>query len=287
MSIHGRAVIPWDPATGSADAPIPDQWLDASDTSTIDKAGPLPITNGAAIIEWRTKAGTLRKYQPFPVAGAMGTNTQPTWNSNVVGSLGGVRCNGNLGNILGADVLTGMQSLSGRTVIIASRFISLIPTFGQAFVTTVPHDIGPAAGIQLLMYCDGQPDTRSRRLQVDTSTEIFGMDASGAAIVIASGQDFVETGIHNWAGNSLRVMHNGVEVGPAIPFVAAAGVTAAIDPYAMAVGGVLQEAPSAHFGNGYMDGYLFEILDWFHVLTPDQLVGPHDYMCNKWGAGKL
>jgi hypothetical protein len=55
----------------------------------------------------------------------------------------------------------------------------------------------------------------------------------------------------------------------------------------MALGGVLQEAPSPNFGNGYMDGYICEILDWFHTMSSDDLVEPHDYMCKKWGANLL
>jgi hypothetical protein len=286
MSIHGRAVIPWDPAVGSADAPTPNQWLDASDTTTIDKAGPLPITNGAAIVEWRTKSGTLRKYQPFLVAGNGGLNTQPTWDANVVGSLGGVRCNGNNRNILGADVLTGMQSLTGRTVVCAFKFLTLIPTFGQGFVTTVPHQIGSADGVFHLMYCSSSISVRGRRLQADASVEADALTAAGGIRPVAAGEVFVETGIANYSAGTIRVLANGVQAGPAVA-LASSGTTAALDPYAMAVGGVLQEQPTPHFGNGYMDGYIFEILDWFSLLTPDQLVGPHDYLCNKWGAGAL
>lgn len=265
-------------------APLPDQWLDGSDTTSIDKAGPAPVTNGAAIIEWRTKSGTLRKYQPFLVAGAGGNNTQPTWESNVVGSLGAVRCNGNNRNILGADVLTGMQSLSGRTFVCAFKFLTLIPTFGQGFVTTVPHDTGLASAIQTLMYCDGSVSFRSRRLQADASVETSALTAGGGVQTVSAGEVYIGTGIVNYVAGTIRVLRNGVQAGPALA-MASSGTTAALDPYAMSVGGVLQEAPSAHFGNGFMDGYICEILDWFQVLTLDQLVGPHNYMRRKWGVG--
>jgi hypothetical protein len=40
-------------------------------------------------------------------------------------------------------------------------------------------------------------------------------------------------------------------------------------------------------GNGLAIAYVFEILDWFSFLTPEQLVEPHDYLCKKWGANLL
>ncbi len=288
--IHGRAVIPWDPAVGSTDAAIPNQWLDASDTTTIDKAGPAPITNGATVLEWRTKAGTARKYR-FTAA----NGTAPTWDSNVIGSLGGVKfvySGVGSGQILSADVLTGMRGLSGRTIMIAAKQNTYpIGQTAYAFTTTVTHLTGSADGVQHGMYLAAFYTSGTRRIQSDggsLNVPYAPDDTNGVAV--ANGQTIVETSAADWANGANYIYNNGCIPKQFHSAATTAGTTdGARDPYAMSVGAILQEngAFGPNTSNGWMDGYLFEVLDWFTFMTPDQLVGPHDYLCNRWGSGLM
>lgn len=278
----GRASIDWNPATGSAQAPIPNQWLDASDTTTIDKAGPLPITSGATVLEWRTKSGTARKYR------LIGPNVAPTWDANVVGSLGGVKCNH---QVLSADVLTGMRSLSGRTIVMACKQITneVSVTKGLGFTVTEPHVGGNANNpTTTVASSTGGFGGGAKRVQADALTNNATLLADNATVrPVADGQVFVVTTAVNYSAGTQAALANGVQAPQFAGTIASSGTTnATIDPYAMTVGGYLQELP-LNVATGLCIAYIFEILDWFQFLTPTMLVEPHDYMCKKWGANLL
>jgi len=282
--IH-RASPVWDPATGSTDAPTPNQWLDASDTTTIDKAGPLPITNGATIVEWRTKSGTLRKYKTF------GTSGPPTWDANVVGSLGGVKCNHQM---LSADVLTGMRGLSGRTVVAAFKQITNehSATKGLGFTVTEPHVSGNANNPTTTVAAStGGFGGGARRIQGEALTNNATLLADNVTVrPVADGEVFVVTTAVNYSAARQAAYANGCEAPQFNGTIVSSGTTnTTIDPYAMSVGGQIEEVGGLgpNTGNGLCIAYIFEILDWFSLLTPDQLVGPHDYLCMKWGGGLM
>jgi hypothetical protein len=280
---HGNAVPDWNPATGSTDAPIPDQWLDASDTSTLDKAGPLPITNGATVLEWRTKAGTARKYR------LVGPNTAPTWDANVVGSLGGVKCNH---QVLSADVLTGMRGLSARTFLCAFKQITneVSATKGLGFVITEPHVSASADNpTNTLAASTGGFGGGTRRIQGNAIVNSATLLADNATVrPVADGQVFVVTGAINYAAGKQYYYANGVEAPQFAETIVSSGTTDAThDPFAMTVGGYLKEGPTLNIADGLCIAYIFEILDWFSLLSADQLVAPHDYLCNKWGGGLM
>lgn len=268
---------------------LPDQWLDASDTTTIDKAGPLPITNGATVFEWRDKSATARQYQLLGSG-----NVAPIWESNVVGSLGAVKfvydVPTNKGNILSCLNLTGMRGLTGRTTICAARMGTY--QAGQTyfiFTVTESHRFTAASGAQFTcdivdtfrsVTCRQQGDTQSINAPF-ASDDIHGVAiANGQTIVTTTALDLTAGTNFCYANGTLpRQFHSAAtNTGTTDP---------SNDPFAMSVGAVAQELPSAGFGNGYMDGYIFEILDWFQYLTPEQLIGPHYYLRRKWGKGLL
>lgn len=268
--------------------PLPDQWLDGNDTTTIDKAGPLPITNGATVLEWRTKSGTLRKYR------LIGPNVAPTWEANVFGSLGAVRCvsNGSTGHILSADVLTGMRGLSGRTTVCAAKKGVHVPgATMNIFAVTVTHLTGSADGVQHSNQIVSFYTSGTRRIQSDAGAltiPFMADDVNG--VPIAPGQVIVETCAVDFTSGNSYTYANGVLPKQFRSNPTTTGVTdAARDPYAMSVGAILQEngGLGANSANGWMDGWIFEILDWFTFLTPAQLVPVHDYMRRKYGAGAM
>lgn len=269
----------YDPATDGALS----LWLDASDTSTLDKAGPLPITDGATVVAWRTKAGTARTFQ------LIGPNTRPTWEAAVINGLGAVRCNN---QILSANVLTGMQSLSGRTVTVVFKQVADTPGAAEGYTVTVPHQVASADGPQVLMYgstsavaCGG------RRLQADAFQIIVAQDNKGASFgsrAVANGETYIVSSINDYAGGRIRIFDNGHDGGPhpTTLGIITAGTTAALNPYAMSVGGILQEngGLGPNTGNGFINGYVCEVLDWFSKLTDDQLFAANDYLRRKWNV---
>lgn len=274
----------YDP-TGSNLVPIPDQWLDASDTTTIDKAGPLPITNGATVLEWRTKSGTLRKYR------LIGGNVAPTWEANVVGSLGGVKC---LHQILSADVLTGMRGLTGRTVVAAFKQITNehSATTGLGFTVTEPHVSGNAnQPTTTLAASTGGFGGGSKRVQADALTNNATLLADNVTVrPVADGEVFLVTMAVDYSNGRQAAFANGVEAPQFAPTIVSSGTTDAThDPYAMSIGGQLEEVGSlgANTGNGLCRAYILEIRDWFRLLTPDELFATHNNFRRKWGPGVL
>jgi hypothetical protein len=275
MTSWRRSPFPtYDPAT---DASL-SQWLDAGDSTmaSLEGSGGAAITNNATVFKFKSKKGTSRTYQ------LIGPNTRPTWQSSVQNGLGGLRCDS---QILSANVLTGMQSLSGRTVVAAFKQNSLTLGAAEGFTVTEAHEGGSADGPQLLLYGSaGAVSAGGKRIQADSFATCGPSlaDTGSGARVVANGEAYIVACIWDYANARFTLLDNG-RLGTAGTFQSA-GTTSGTAPYAMSVGGILQENGTlgANTGNGFLDGWLLEVLDTFVAKTIYDTFLQCDYLCRRW-----
>lgn len=280
MGFNHRIYPNYDP-TSSALVPLPDQWLDASDTTTLDKAGPLPITNGATVFEWRDKSATARQYR------LVGPNTAPTWESNVVRSLGGVKCDH---QVLSSLNLTGMRNLSGRTMVGVFKQIQNehLSTTGLGFTVTEPHVSANANNpTNTLAAATGGFGGGCRRVQGDSVVNSASLLGDGVTVrPVNDGDVFFVVGAIDYANGKQFYYPNGCGAMQLATNLASSGNTnSTIDPFAMTVGGYLKESPTLNGADGMCRAYILEILDWFQLLTLAQIVPVRSYLSKKWGVG--
>lgn len=273
MSIHGRTNLTWTPAVGSATCPIPDFWLDATDSSLAslkDTVGGA-ITNGATIGTWSSKTGNARDFVQRLALG------RPTWETNAVNGLSAAHFVAASSQILTSTMnLADFHSMSGLTVMVAMKRNS---ANGLAFATTMLDsgtglfDIVQAQLNMGTVYTGG-----GRRARGNT------FDTAGPGAAIPANGIFIDTIAFGYANGRDTLYGNGVEQALNETFQTP-GTTDAADPAFVSVGGFAQASGGG--GAGFADGWIVEVLGWISEKTPDQLVEPHDYLCSKVGGGAM
>lgn len=245
-------------------------WLDATDTATTslkDTTG-AAITNGATVGSWLSKAGTARTFQLF------GANARPTWSNSGINGKAAVVFNS---QILASNVLTGMTSMSGMTVLVAEQKTGSAPfePAGCTFGITESHDSVVADSSLVYVAQDPARFVGGRRVQGNSFV------SSVVGSTVSNGTPNVQGGVWDWANGKIWYTQNGVMRSRNTNFQTT-GTTSANAPFGMAVGAFCQETGTS-MGNA-MNGKVSEVLVWLSVLTPDQLVAPSYYLRTKYGT---
>ena len=264
--IHSRGRAIYDPATdGTLDI-----WLDATDTSTIFDTGGAAITNGATIGRWESKA-VARSFRQFAA------NGRPTWSSSGWMGLPAARFNS---QILTATSSAGYASLSGITVMAAMFLVAPVSSNGCGFGITEPHETGNADSSLVFTPLRESVFFGGRRHQGDAFNSVGNLPLANNTAVIVSGT-------LNFTGKTASDYKNGVEdvINGAFQTGGSGTTAAAPDPFGISLGGFAQESTSS-IGNP-CNGWIAEILVRKSVSTPDDTVGPHDYLCYRWGSGAM
>lgn len=261
--IERRRIPKWDPTNGNAECPVPDIWLDPSDSSTLLNTVGGAITDGATIGTWTCKDATARAFTQW------GANARPTWVASGINGLGAVRCQS---QILTTRTSVGVfDSLGALTLVRVCRRAS--STAGAPFNetcldTSTGHSDITRWGISGKLW-----QINGWRVQTD-SFATFNGDTLGV-------DTFISCGVWDFANAQASVYQSGVK-GPIYQSAfGTAGTTPATGAYALTIGGFAQESGLNAAGTN-TDGYAGEILLWLRALTADQLVSPQTYVRLKW-----
>ena len=266
--IHGRSNLTYSPASDGA----LDLWLDATDTTTLFDTGGAAITNGATIGRWESKA-VARSFRQY------GANARPTWSTTGWNGLAAARFNSQM---LTATSSAGYAALSGITIMAAMFFVADVAGNGCGIGITEPHETGNADSSLVFVGLNHGVGGGGRRHQGDAFNGV-----GNTVMTIANNTPLLGTLQLNFTGKSGCQFFNGVEIALNVAFqTGGSGTTAAApDPFGISLGAFAQETAAAM--GVPCNGWIGEVLGWKSAMTPDDLVGAHDYLCLKWGAGLM
>jgi hypothetical protein len=233
-------------------------WIDPTDTATssIQAVGGGAISNGADIGQIASKKGNARNFVQW------GTNARNTWDATGINGVAAMRCTGS--STLVSQVATGLQSLSGLTVLYAAK--RNVNGVAIAFTTldsgTGKNDVG------LLQFPLATPyDMRGRRVRTDSFVSYVAPEATPTAYVYGCTHDFA-SGVSTLYECGARMA--------IVESILTPGTSEASGPWAISLGGLAQETGSAlAFAP---DGWLGAVLIWPRTLSADELVAPTHFL---------
>lgn len=265
-----RKLPNWTPATDPNGLAI---WLDGENRaiSSMTKAGGTAPSSGDQLATWISQVGTARSYVPIPSTISSGAcNTSYT-------DYSGVRhnCAQFTGGVMGANVLTGFQSLSGLTMIVAAN-VNAVNASALNCLACVQCPGGSGGQSLAQLGIDGTLNTcyaGGRRLTADTYQQVnFGITVGSATpLIIAAVWDF--------ANAKLSVYKNGVSFGSTT--FQTSGTTIASDPPGINVGAIGVTGTTSEPSN--VD--IFGKGAWPSALSADKLAGPFHYLRMRMLAG--
>jgi hypothetical protein len=241
-----QAIIPSDPSLSI--------YYDASLTSNF-----VGVTeSGDTFTQWTDSSATAHNANPIG-----GATTRPTWWSEVVCGLGGVKFDGNSDG-LSVNPIPDIANIQGFTAIILGQLTDNVTT--QQFITS---------GI-------GSQSVNNSNLRVSGGTFLV-----GAADGIGQTSPIADTNPHMWSivfdgsgitnSDKLKFYIDGLEE----PLDYLSNVGEVTDPSIDSFYIGVDRVGVSNF-QYYYSGFMFEVLLWTRTLTDSELSATHNYLINKW-----